>query len=212
MRKSLVETGCDPFREHGFHLGVLGGVSMQPANEDEITQWLCGLEARDPGVTPRLFSLLYPRLKKIASGELRGREETLRPTALVNELFLRMEKRDRWNCRAHFLAVATKAMRSIIVDHVRAKRARKRTLNGERVALECLVARVERGGLDVLELDEALNRLQVRDPSAAKIVEGLWFGGLTMREVSAVLGIPLRSAERTWSFARAWLLREMRDD
>lgn len=162
--------------------------------------------------------LVYDELRRLAANYLRHERpgQTLQATALVHEAFLRLsqEKHQPWKSRTHFLAIAALSMRQILVQRARARHAQKRGgENAERITLdENVVAdRVPdaSGGIDVLELDAALERLAALDPQQAKIVELRYFGGLTVEEAAEALDISPATVKRHWTLARAWLRKEL---
>jgi RNA polymerase sigma-70 factor, ECF subfamily len=163
-----------------------------------------------------LMPLVYEELRRLAAGYLR-REwpgQTLQPTALVNEAFVRLsQERDQaFQNRTHFLAIAALSMRQILVQRARARHAEKRGGGAERITLdESIVPAPQRSGeaVDVLALDEALTRLAALDPQQAKIVELRYFGGLTIEEAAETLEISPATVKRQWTRARAWLRREL---
>lgn len=179
----------------------------------EITGLLERMSAGDPGAERHLFDLVYRELHAEARRQMRGQGEghTLRSTALVHEAYLRLARLDgmRWENRRHFLGVAARAMRSVLVDHARRKATQKRGEGERPVPLDAVVVAYEERSTDLLALDEALEKLGAEDPAAAHLVDLRFFGGLPMEEAARMLGIPKRSAERTWSFARAWLRKEL---
>jgi RNA polymerase sigma factor (TIGR02999 family) len=162
----------------------------------------------------QLFAETYQELRRLAAWRVRRERpgHTLQATALVNELYLQLfagEPVD-WQSRSHFLAVAAQQMRRLLIDHARARHADKR--GGRRIRLS--ITEIE--GLaapepaDLLALDEALGRLATLDPRAARVVELRFFGGLTERETSEALGVSIATMKRDWTFARAWLINELR--
>jgi RNA polymerase sigma factor (TIGR02999 family) len=136
---------------------------------------------------------------------------TLQPTALLNEAFLKIfrEAAPGFRDRQHFLATVSRAMRCILVDHARAKATRKRAPSGVAVALNFLVDSYQRRAVDLLALDEALDRLFSLDPDMVRIVELRFFGGLGVEETAQVIGQSVRTVEREWSAARSWLRRAL---
>lgn len=188
-----------------------------PAPE-EVTRILSQVTAGVPEADERLLRIVYGELKRIAAGKMAAQdpEHTLQPTALVHEAYLRLfrdrDEAQAFNSSAHFFKLAAAAMRSILVDHARAKLALKRGGDLDRVTLSAeLVGEgdpVER----VLRVHEALERLAARHPRTAEIVELLFFAGLTTVETASLLGLSPRTVEREWRFARATLLRMMGTD
>lgn len=167
--------------------------------------------ARSPGQAPpdRLFPVLYRELRRIAAGLLarEGAGHTLDPTALVHEAYMKIaaQQTHGWSDRAAFVSVAAQAMRRILVDHARAAGAKKRGGGGRRIELTDAIAAFEERAIDLLGLDAALNELALLDQRKARLVEVRFFGGLSVEEAAAALGMTQRTAERDWSFARAWL-------
>lgn len=158
-----------------------------------------------------LSATLYGELRAIA-GRLFARERGdlgLQPTAVVHEAWLRVADVVASNDRARFLAIAARAMRNVLVDHARYRRARKRGGESNRVALDALLATFENDQHDLLALDEALVRLAAHDPRCAQIVELRFFAGMTLAEVGTALGVSTTHTHRLWEFARAWLHRHL---
>jgi RNA polymerase sigma-70 factor (ECF subfamily) len=165
----------------------------------------------DPVARDRVLELLYDELKRRAARQLRRerREHTLSPTALVNESYLRMASQDGpWENRAQFLAVASRMMRRILVDHARARLAGRREMP-LRVGLTEDGVAGPPTSVDLLGLDEALDDLAREAERSARLVELRFFGGLTQDEAAAALSVSLATAARDWSFARAWLFRRL---
>jgi len=162
------------------------------------------LQARD-----ELLPLIYRELRERAAGYLRNerRDHTLQPTALVNEVYLKLvgQRRVAWQNRAHFLGVAAQMMRRVLVDHARAHRAAKRPRTAFQVALDDHVGATQPRGYDLLALDRALEELTTFDPRMAQITQLRYFGGLSEQEVAAVLSISRSTVTREWQTARAWL-------
>ncbi|HEX4915978.1 MAG TPA: sigma-70 family RNA polymerase sigma factor [Vicinamibacterales bacterium] len=164
-----------------------------------------------------LMPQVYDELRRLAANYLRQERpgQTLQATALVHEAFLRLskEKNRPWNNRTHFLAIAALSMRQILVQRARARNAEKRGGGAEKIALDESVmadrAPAASGGVDVLALDAALDRLAALDPQQAKIVELRYFGGLTVEEVAEALEISPATVKRHWTVARAWLHKEL---
>ena len=180
----------------------------------EITQLLAKMKLGNPDAEARLFSVIYVELRRIARNYMHNEraDHSLQPTALVNEAYLRLRKMHSidWQSRSHFLAVSAHTMRQILVDHARAKRAEKRGLEWNQVSIEVgeLSAAAE-STVNIVELDEALGRLETCDRRQAKVVEMRFFGGLNEDEIGAELGISGRTVKRDWRIAKAWLYREL---
>jgi RNA polymerase sigma factor (TIGR02999 family) len=172
----------------------------------------------------RLLPKIHAELRHIAARQLGGErpEHTLAPTALVNELYLRLvdQRRATWDNRAHFFGVSAQLMRRILVDYARAHEAGKRGGSVTRVSLDDLAddgpgqhtveVRGDAAAADVLAVDQALERLTLIDPDQARIVELRFFAGLTVEETAHVLQRSPRTVKREWRLARAWLYRELR--
>lgn len=158
----------------------------------------------------RLFALIYDELHRLATDRLRRErcDHTLQPTALVNEVYLRLVADDgekRWDSTGHFFAAAARAMRQILIDNARRKLAKKRSSEGKRVDVE--LEQVT-GGLDdqsLIELHDALNQLEREDAAKARLVELKFFGGLSNEQLCEVLQISRATAHRHWKQAQAWL-------
>lgn len=181
----------------------------------DLTGALGDLAAGVPGADARVMPLIYERLHDLAQRQLAGERQghTLQPTALVNEVFLKLVGRRsvHWENRAQFFLVAAQAMRRILVDHARVRGRQKRGGGQRRVALELVdrPAPVGPPDLDILALDEALERLAADDGVAARVVELRFFAGMEVEAIAEVLGVTDRTVRRHWVYARAWLLREL---
>ena len=168
----------------------------------------------DPGA---LMPLVYDELRRLAASYIRNEKpgQTLQATALVHEAFVRLsaEKGQPWKNRTHFLAIAALSMRQILVQRARARHAEKRGGEAERITLdESLLAGqagAGAGGVDVVALDAALERLAEFDAQQAKIVELRYFGGLTVDETAEALEVSPATVKRHWTIARAWLRKEL---
>ncbi|MCA9726161.1 MAG: sigma-70 family RNA polymerase sigma factor [Candidatus Eisenbacteria bacterium] len=184
---------------------------------DDVTEILQAASAGDRTAFDRLLPLIYEELREIAERKLGFEREghTLQATALAHEAFLKLvdQTRVEWRNRAHFFAVASQAIRRILVDHARHHAAQKRG-GGERPLSydEILDISVERPDSNLLHLDRALERLAVEHPEKARVVELRFFGGLTSQEAATVLGMGVRTVERHWEFSRAWLYRNLMTD
>lgn len=180
----------------------------------DITALLARWAEGDDGAFARLVALAYDDLRAIAHRRLlaTGGGDTFSTTALVHEVFLRLVDREgsgEWPTRAHFYAFASRAMRHILVDQARRTHAERRGGGQVRIPLEDLEAATRDGPADVIGVDEALTRLADRHPRMAQVVELRFFGGLTVEEVSQVLGTSVRTVEREWTRARAYLLESL---
>jgi RNA polymerase sigma factor (TIGR02999 family) len=183
----------------------------------DVTVLLDAAAAGDPRAAAELLPLVYGELRRLAVARLAAESpgQTLQPTALVHEAYLRLVgdgQPDDWNGRGHFFAAAAEAMRRILVESARRKSRLKRGRDRQRVDLEsgCLVSAAP--SLDLLAVDEALSRLAEAEPAKAELVKLRYFAGMTLPEAAAVLGISLATAERYWTFAKSWLYAELADD
>ena len=181
------------------------GDSSRPT---EVTLLLHRLRAGSPDVEGRLFELIYGELRRIAAARMQSERpaHTLSPTALVHEVYLRMSgSEETFENRTHFLAVAARAMRHILVDHARARRANKRGGEAENLSIEGMDVPSPQSDEELLLLDDALDRLAAMSPRQSRVIELRYFAGLTEEEVASVLGVTRRTVNRDWSMARAWL-------
>ena len=172
------------------------------------------LDLSDPKHAEELLAIVYDELREIARRQLRGERQghTLQPTALVHEAYLRLvDSRDMaWESRAHFFGTAARAMRQILVDHARRRNAAKRGGGQERVTLDSGIAAEDSVTAEVLDLNDALEKLSSHDGDLARLVELRFFAGLTLDETADALGVSRRKAAKDWSVARLWLQRELR--
>lgn len=180
-----------------------------------ITELLEEYAAKDNrAALDELLPLVYDELRRIAASYLRRENaiHTLQPTALVHEAYMRLvgQKNVDWQNRAQFFGLAANMMRRILVNHAEARRAEKRGGNVARLELNETMIEVDSQNLDLLALNEALEKLAKLDKQKVHIVELKFFGGLTTEEIAAVVGKSDATIEREWSFARAWLRKEMR--
>ena len=183
------------------------------ATSNEVTHLLERLREGDQASLPQLLAVLYDELRRMAVGQLRRErpDHTLQPTALLNEAYLRLvdQRQQDWKNRAHFLGVASTAMRRVLMHHARKQAADKRGGQARQVTLFDAAHLFEEPAEDLLALDEALDRLAGFDAVNARIVELRFFGGLTMEEIAKLLELPLRNVERGWRVTRAWLRSEI---
>ncbi len=178
----------------------------------EVTQLLNELEGRHQEATPRLFELLYKELRKLAQHYLNSErpDHTLQATALVHEAYVKLVGSDpHWRNRTHFFAIASSAMRRVLVDQARAKHAAKRPHPQQRVDFDEAPLLANENFDEILALDQALERLSKLDATQARIVELRYFGGMTAEETALALGISLSSVSRDWVVAKAWLHAEL---
>jgi RNA polymerase sigma-70 factor (ECF subfamily) len=160
-----------------------------------------------------LLPVVYQELRRLAAGYIRHEKpgQTLQPTALVHEAYLRLmkDRPDRWQNKAHFCAIAAHSMRQILIERARARNAQKRWGQKARITLEEELVQGGERSVDLLALDEAIERLAALDPEQARIVELRFFGGLTVEETADALDISPATVKRHWTVARAWLAREL---
>jgi RNA polymerase sigma factor (TIGR02999 family) len=179
----------------------------------EITRILREIGGGNQDGAEQLLSLVYAELKRIAAQKMAGEAagNTLQPTALVHEAWLRMvgDGGAQFENRAHFFSAAAEAMRRILVDSARRKKAIRRGGGASREALQEYHLVQDEQSDELLAVDEALDLLAQEDPAAANLVKLRYFVGMTMDEAAATMGISLRNAERTWTYARAWLRRRI---
>ena len=180
----------------------------------EVTRILTAIDQGEPHAAEQLLPLVYEELRKLAAQRLAQEKagQTLQATALVHEAYVRLvdgDKAQHWTSRGHFFAAAAEAMRRILVENARRKNALRR--GGDRQRLDLDLAEPEAPPLsdDLLALDQALEKLAAKDPGKAEVVKLRYFAGLTMEQTAESLGISLATANRWWSYARAWLHQEI---
>ncbi len=181
---------------------------------EQETQILQAAGAGDGQAAEKLLPLVYDELRRLAAAKMAAQPpgQTLQPTALVHEAWLRLVRagEQTWENRAHFFVAAAEAMRRILVENARRKARLKRGGGQERLNVDELELADPAPDDKVLLIDESLARLQAQDPATARVVVLKFFGGLTNQEVAASLGVTERTVERDWAFARAWLFRAIR--
>jgi RNA polymerase sigma factor (TIGR02999 family) len=176
----------------------------------EVTRILSAIEGGDPHAAEQLLPLVYDELRKLAAERLAQERpgQTLQATALVHEAYLRLvdvEQAQHFNSRGHFFAACAEAMRRILIEQARRKNADRRGGQWTRVALENADAAAVAPPDELLALDEALERLDQRDPVAGKLVKLRYYAGLSVEQAAEALGTSCATAYRHWAFARAWL-------
>jgi RNA polymerase sigma factor (TIGR02999 family) len=180
-------------------------MARRSADPQAVTELLQGWRDGDERAAAELLETVYQTLKRIALGQLRGERagHSLQPTALVHEAYLRLlgQRELAWRDRAHFFGLAAVTMRRVLVDHARRRQAKKRDLE----ALAPITLSTGDDDVELLDLDRALIRFATEFPRPAKVVELRYFAGLELPEVATALDLSLRTAERDWRFARAWL-------
>ena len=177
---------------------------------DAITQVLNAIDQGDPNAAEQLLPLVYEELRQLAAQKLAQEKpgQTLQPTALVHEAYLRLVgngQEPHWDSRGHFFAAAAEAMRRILINRARDHKRLKRGGGWQRVDLEQLAAVEDASDEDLLALDGALEQLAQAHPACAQLIKLRFFAGLTQEEAAASLGIARRTANRYWAFAKAWL-------
>jgi RNA polymerase sigma factor (TIGR02999 family) len=181
---------------------------------NDVTRILSAVKPGDPTVAEQLLPLVYNELRKLAAVQLArlGPGQSLAPTGLVHEAYLRLVDTERvqdWNSRGHFFVAAAEAMRRILVERARRRRCKKRGGDLVRRDIQETEIPAPQPSEDLLALDEALAKLEAIRPEAARLVMLRHFSGLTKDQAAEVMGISPRTADRLWSYARAWLLREI---
>jgi RNA polymerase sigma-70 factor (ECF subfamily) len=188
------------------------------AGDPDITGLLLAWNTGDPEALNRLLPAVYAQLRSLAKRELQRERvnHSLEPTALIHELYLGLvdQRRTKWENRAQFFGVAAQLMRRILVDHARARHAQKRGGGAGLLPIDAADGAADDtpgpSHVDLLELDQALERLTAQSPEQSRIVEMRFFAGLTVEETAHVLGRSPRTVKREWRLARAWLFRELR--
>jgi RNA polymerase sigma factor (TIGR02999 family) len=186
----------------------------------EVTRILDAIAQGDTQGAEQLLPLLYEELRRLAEQKLAHEKpgQTLQATALVHEAYLRLvaspggesgESKQRWSSRGHFFAAAAEAMRRILVEQARRKRRLKHGGGHRQVGLEQALNIAELPSDDLVALDEALSRFEAIDPVASQVVKLRYFAGLAMPDAAKTVGLSLRTAERNWTYAKAWLHREL---
>jgi RNA polymerase sigma factor (TIGR02999 family) len=194
--------------------GFRAEAAVTPA--ENVTELLIRWRNGDEAALSELLPHVYSELRRLANYYLRQErpEHTLQPTALVHEAYLRLvsDKDIDWQDRAHFFGIAAIRMRHILVDHARSRQAAKRGGGEYRLSLGAADRLAEKRDVNLLALDDALQRLEALDPQKARVVELRFFGGLTIEETAEALKISPATVKRDWSMARAWLRSEMSAD
>jgi RNA polymerase sigma factor (TIGR02999 family) len=189
------------------------GVRVSESSPQPVSALLVKWRAGDQEALQALIPLVYQELRRIAQHHLRQErpDHTLQSTALVHEAYLRLMKQGPAEIgnRSHFLAIASKLMRQILVDHARGHRAAKRG-GGVKLELNDAISAQKTQSVDLIALDDALNELAELDPQQSRIVELRFFGGLSIEETAEFVGVSPTTVKREWATARAWLRREVR--
>ncbi len=183
----------------------------------EVTCSLCAIEKGDPQAAEQLLPLVYDELRKLAAQKLAQEKpgQTLQATALVHDAYIRLvdnEKAQHWNSRGHFFAAAAEAMRRILVEQARKKKSRKHGGGLERLPLDDVEIGTPEPAVDLLAVNDALEKFERLDKAGADLVKLRYYAGLTLPQAADVLGISSSTADRQWTYARAWLHAELRED
>jgi RNA polymerase sigma factor (TIGR02999 family) len=186
----------------------------------DVTRILSAIGQGDPAAAEQLLPLVYDELRRLAAQKLAQEKpgQTLEATALVHEAYLRLvasgeasaPRAQHWNSRGHFFAAAAEAMRRILIDQARQKRSQRRGGGRQRQPLDSMEIAAPQPAVDVLALHEALERFEQVDPAKAALVKLRYFAGLSLPEAAQALGISHTTADRYWSYARAWLHAELK--
>ncbi len=197
-----------------FGVSLAGGSATVRPSVNDATRILDAARRGDRQAAGELLPLVYDELRRLAAARLAGERpgQTLQPTALVHEAWLRLVGGDdvQFEGRGHFFAVAAEAMRRILIERARQKLSQKRGGGAQRVPLEDLELATEADDDTLLQVDEALAALAREDAESAEFIKLRFFAGMTNEEAARALNLPERTARRHWSFARAWLYREIR--
>lgn len=207
-------------KRHMQNDGLLGEYHL---GMNDVTQLIHQIQDGDKTASAELLPLVYDELRKLAAARMADErlDHTLPPTALVHEAYLRLigtngddgsSGSDQWEGRGHFFAAAAEAMRRILVDHARNRRRLKRGGDAERKMLDSVDLFWNPNYGDILDIHEALDRLEQVDPQAAQLVKLRCFAGQTRDDAAALMGISSSTAKRCWAFARAWLHRRLGED
>ncbi len=201
-RRNIVRLRIEPARRRG----TVG-------DESTVTALLAEWSRGDAEALHRLTPLVYEELRRLASHYLRqeGQGQTLQTTALVHEAYLRMVNQDAvdWQGRSHFLGIAARLIRQILVDHARKRQAGKRDSGGPLISFDESIDLPDGGQMDLVRLDDASTSLARIDEQQSRIIELRFFGGLSIEEAAQLIGISPRTVKRQWAIARAWLFREL---
>jgi RNA polymerase sigma factor (TIGR02999 family) len=181
----------------------------------DVTNILGRIEDGDPAAAEQLLPLVYQELRKLAAAKMAHENpgQTLQPTALVHEAYLRLvdtNQSHHWDSRNHFFAAAAEAMRRILVESARRKSRKKRGGDARRRFFDDDALQMEENTEDILAVDEALSRLAEVDQTAAQLVELRYFGGMTVQQAADLLNMSQRAAYYAWDYARSWLRKELR--
>lgn len=182
----------------------------------DVTRILSQIESGDPAAADQLLPLVYDELRKLAAVRLAQEKpgQTLQATALVHDAYLRLVDKEApqdWDNRGHFFAAAAEAMRRILLNRARERNRLKREGGWQRKDLDQIEVALDTPGGDLLDIDEAIESLAAEDADCAQLVRLRFFAGLSLGEAAECLGIPRRTADRQWAYARAWLCARLSD-
>jgi RNA polymerase sigma factor (TIGR02999 family) len=182
----------------------------------DVTRILQSIETGNPNAAEELLPLVYEELRKLAAARMANESpnQTLQPTALVHEAWLRLtgNKNAKWDGRAHFFGAAAEAMRRILIDSARRKKARRHGGGKQRLDIHEIEIAAPAKEQELLDMDEALERFAAVDRQKAELVKLRYFVGLTLEECAQILGISTPTAKRWWTYSRAWLYRQIQGD
>ena len=196
---------------------MAGPVYADSMSDDRpVTQILKAIECGDAEASDRLLPLVYAELRRLAAQKmsLEKQRQTLQPTALVHEAYLRLvdaREQQKWDSRGHFFAAAAEAMRRILVERARKRQAKKYGGGRQRVSLDDVDVSDDSRGDELLAINEALDELQQNDATSAELVKLRFFAGCGHQEAAGMLGITRREADRLWATARAWMFARLED-
>ena len=183
---------------------------------EEITRILTAIESGDPQAAEQLLPIVYDELRMIAAQRLKQEKpgQTIQATALVHEAYLRLvgSNDPGWNGRGHFLSAAAEAMRRILIENARRKSTAKRGADAARIDIDIEALPSKRPISDSLEIESALEALEQAEPEAARVVRLRFYAGLSIPEVAKLMQVSPRKVDGLWAYARAWLLRKLRDE
>ncbi len=192
----------------------MGGILVRMT---DVTQILSQIEHGDASAAEQLLPLVYEELRKLAAAKLANEKpgQTLQATALVHDAYIRLvdvAQAQRWNSRGHFFGAAAEAMRRILIDRARDKKRLKRGEAKRRIELDAIEIALDTPADELLALNEVLEQLTAEYPECGELVKLRFFAGLSLGESAETLGMPRRSADRKWAFARAWLHQKLQGE
>jgi RNA polymerase sigma factor (TIGR02999 family) len=190
------------------------GTGQVDHHDADVTRILHRWQGGDEAALDELLRAVYPELRRVAARQLRAERagHSLQPTALAHDVYLRLidQQRVTWQNRAHFMAIAARLTRRVLVDHARKRAARKRGLGVRPISIDEVDVAAASGDIDYLELDAALAHLAALDSRQARVVELRFFGGLSIKEAASVLDVSPATVKRDWESARLWLFDQLR--